>query len=474
MPFLLSTRKRAASSWLGLACLCTGLCGCASTPLPPLHAPVPAHWQHGTGSDASPPTDLTGWWHAFGDPQLDALVDRALARNLDVAQAVERLRAARALHRSDDKRFLPQLHAKTEDAIDPDASASFFVAGFDALWELDLFGRGTAVQRQAQGDLGEAAADLRAARVSLVAEVVRNWLELRAAQRQVQWLGRIRDARSRQLDRLKVRQRLQLAGIVEIEQASAALDEAVAAVTEPREAAAASAQELAVLLGQVEPDPAWLANGPLPALGAWRMVQTPADLLRSRPEILHAQAAVLRAAGDAGIARADRYPSLAIGGSLVWSTNLTTHRRTNDNALASVGPVIDIPLFDWGMRAAQAHASDHALRASVFAYRQAVLQGAAEVETALARLARRDEDEHACAAALASLTRVDEAMHKRVALRLAGPSDQTDSAIARDQAALALDVARTRRSLAFVALFKALGGAPLPAGEMPDLAQAQH
>lgn len=472
MPFLFPPRHRIAASWLGLACLCTALCGCASAPLPSLDAPVPVRWQHGTGANAEPPTDLTGWWHAFGDAQLDALVDRALANNLDVAQAVEHLRAARAIHRSDDRRFLPQLHAKTEDAIDPDASASFFVAGFDALWELNLFGRGTAVQRRAQGELGEAAADLRAARVSLVAEVVRSWLELRAAQQQEQWLAQIRDTHRLQLDRAQVRQRLHLAGTVEVEQAVAALDQAELALTEPRETVNASAQRLAVLLAQAEPDPRWLDPGPLPSLGRWRLAATPADLLRSRPEILRAQAAVLRAAGDAGIARADRYPNIAIGGSLVWSTNLTTHRRTNDNALVSIGPVIDIPLFDWGMRAAQAHASDHELRASVLAYRQAVLQGAAEVETALAQLQRRDEDEHHCAAALAALTQVEGVMRKRVALHLASPAEQADSRIARDQAAMALDEARTRRSLAFVALFKALGGAPLPAGEMPDLAQA--
>ena len=229
-----------------------------------------------------------------------------------------------------------------------------------------------------------------------------------------------------------------------------------------------------MLLGRTAPDPAWLQTTPPPTLGHWRLEATPADLLRTRPEILHAQAAVLRAAGDAGVASADRYPSLAIGGSLVWSTNLTTHRQTSDNALASIGPVIDIPLFDWGMREAQAHASEHALRASVLAYRQAVLQAAAEVETALGRLHRSEDVEAHCAAALAAVTAAEQVTDQRVALHLAGPADQADSRIARAQAALSLDQARTRRALAFVALFKALGGAPLPAGDAPDLAQAHR
>src|SRR5690349_6629805 len=161
MPDWRVRMRRLAPALLGAA-----LAGCVATPLPALKPNAPEHWRHATDAAARVPTDLHGWWHAFGDSQLDALVDQALARNLDVAQAVERLRAARALHRTVDAQFRPQLRAKTEDIPDPDASASFFVVGFDALWELDVFGRGNAERRMAQGDLDAAASDLRGARVS--------------------------------------------------------------------------------------------------------------------------------------------------------------------------------------------------------------------------------------------------------------------------------------------------------------------
>ena len=451
---------RLAPVLLGIA-----LAGCAAAPLPALRPDAPDHWRHAIDATARAPTDLHGWWHAFGDPQLDALVDRALARNLDVAQAVEHLRAARALHRTVDAQFRPQLRAKTEDIPDPDASASFFVVGFDALWELDVFGRGAAERRMARGDLDAAASGLRGARVSLVAEVARDWLELRAAQQQTQWLGRIRDMRRRQYALLQVRQRLRLAGAQDVDRARAALALADAALAEPRDAADAAAQQLAVLLGQAEPDPAWLEAAPVPSLGAWRLQSAPADLLRSRPEILHAQADVLHAAGEAGLARANRYPSLALGGSLIWSTSLQAHRPTDDNAVLSLGPVIDIPLFDWGLRAAQAQAKQHELEASVLAYRQAVLAGVAEVETAIGRLQRQSEHERHCTDAAAALAHADAIVARRAALKLAGPMDQAESAIARDQAALALVQARASHGLAFVALFKALGGAPLPTGD---------
>jgi NodT family efflux transporter outer membrane factor (OMF) lipoprotein len=453
-------RATLMAAWVTLA-------GCASAPQrsPELAPPLPAQWRHAITDQAPAPTDLHGWWHAFGDPELDTLIDQALRANLDVAQAVERLRAARTLRRHAYARYAPYLRAKTEDAIDPDASASFFVVGFDAVWELGLFGRAAASRQQAQSELDGAVADLRTARVSLVSEVTREWLELRAAQQREQLLVGIRDARRQQLDLLQVRQRLQLVPAPTVDQARAALAQAEAALVEPRQAIDAGAQRLAVLLGRNTPDPQWLQPGPAPELGAWRLDTTPADLLRTRPEIAHAEADVLRAAGEAGMAHAEMFPNIAIGGSLVWSTNLTTHRRTNDNGLGSVGPIIDIPLFDWGLRAAAAHAKKHELKAAVFAYRQAVLQGVAEVEIALGNLEQQRERERQSTLAAQALQRIDAATAERVTLKLASPLERAESTIASEQATLAQVDARTARGLAYVALYKALGGAPLPADD---------
>ncbi len=442
-----------------LAALLLG--GCTSMAIPRLDAPVPAHWRH-QSMDAAPPADLRGWWHTFHDPALDALVDTALHDNLDVAQAKERLLAARAMSRSADVAYLPRLRVKTEDAIDPDASASFFVAGFDATWELDLFGRGTATHRLARGQLDNRAASLQQVRVTLVAEVVRNWLKLRGAQQHEATLTAIRDARRQQWQLLRTRAQLQLASTHSVGEAEAALAQAEAALAAPRAATDALAQQLAMLLGRNEPDPAWLAAAPLPTLGGQSLSQAPADLLRDRPDIARAEAEVLAAAGDAGVARANLYPRVSLGGSLVWSTNLTAHRSTNDNALLSAGPMIDIPLFDWGAREAELHARTHELKASVYAYRQAVLQGVAEVETALGQLQQQREREQQSMQAHAALARAAHAAGVRVTLHLASPAEQLDSQLALAQSALALTDATMARDLAFVSLYKALGGAPLP------------
>ncbi|MEO7072602.1 MAG: TolC family protein [Rhodanobacter sp.] len=455
-------RRKGVLAGLGMG-LCLVVAGCAA-PLPKLDSPLPAQWQHASASNAAKLTDLHGWWRTFADPALDALVDRALAGNLDLAQARERLLAVRALQRRSHARYLPGLNARTRDAIDPDASGSYFVAGFDASWELGLFGRAEGTRRQAQASLDAGVADWRATQVSLVSEVAREWIGLRTAQQQEQLLQKISQTRHHAWQLLQVRQRLQLASTETTDQAQAAAAQADAALTAPRQAITASAQRLAILLGQNHPDPAWLQPGAPPELGAFQLLGTPAELLRTRPEIARAEAEVLRAAGEQALAHADLYPSIALGSSMVWATDINNNHRysTTPNAIFSLGPVIDMPLFDWGMRVAAKHAKDHELQASVLAYRQAVLQGVAEVETALGDLQQQHRREQHSQQAWQALQRVDQSALARVKLQLASPLERTQSQLAATQAAIDLSDARAAHSLAFVALFKALGGAPLP------------
>lgn len=460
----IATRRR----WRTTLLVATiALAGC-SVSMPKLQPPIPAQWQHAMASQAATPTDLHSWWRAFNDPVLNALVDRALTNNLDVAQAAERLRAARNLRQHASDPYLPFLRVNTDQVIDPDASASYLVAGFDASWEFGLFGRAQGARREAQGDLDASAADLQAARVTLVAEVVRNWIELRTAQQQETLLQQVGGVRSKQLDLLRIRQHLQLAPASAVDQAQAAAAQAEAALAAPRQAVNEAAQRLAVLVGQNHPDPAWLQAGPQPQLGAWQLPGTPANLLRTRPEIALAEANVLRAAGELGVAHADRFPSLGLDASMIWATDLNNNRKhTSDNGLVTVGPMFDMPLFDWGLRKAAEHAKSHELKASVLAYRQAVLQGVAEVETALGTLQQQEQREQHSLEAWQALQHADDSLQTRVKLQLDSPLSLADGRLAAAQAAIELTDARASHSLAYVALFKALGGAPLPADEAP-------
>jgi len=386
-----------------------------------------------------------------------------------VAQAAERMRAARLLNRHAHDPYLPTLHGRTNDIIDPDTTASYFVVGFDALWELPLFGAWQSAKRQSQGQLDGANAALRGAQVSLVAEVSRRWIELRSAQEQARLLSAIRDALQEKLRLVQVREQLRLVPPTEVAKTQAELAHAEAALAEPQQTINASAQQLAVLLGQPEPDPAWLTPGPQPRLGQWQLTTAPADMLRARPEVASAEAEVLRAAGDLGMSRADIYPHIGLGASLQWSANIASNYRVHTGeGIFSYGPVIDVPLFDWGQRVAAAHAKDHELRAAVYAYRQAVLQGVAEAETAMGDLEQLRTREEASRRATEALDTSMTALHKRAELNLGSNLDVQDGLIENHRAQLELVSAIAARDLAYVSLYKALGGAPVPTPPTPS------
>jgi multidrug efflux system outer membrane protein len=247
-----------------------------------------------------------------------------------------------------------------------------------------------------------------------------------------------------------------------------------AALAEQRQDIIASAQQLALLLGQNQPDPAWLQPGSPPTLGAYQISSAPADLIRTRPEIARAEADVLQAAGAQALANAEQYPSVGLGGSIDWSVDIDNDnkRSTTPNSIISFGPELNIPLFDWGIRLAAKHAKDHELKASLLAYRKAVLQGAADVETALGALQQQTLREQQSIEARDALRRIDGTVQQRVQLRLDSPLDRVESRIALTQADAQLAQARAERSVAYVALFKALGGAPLPTAAQLGIAEA--
>jgi multidrug efflux system outer membrane protein len=439
------------------------LVACAAQPLPTLTPPVPLAWRHAP-LEQPLPADLHGWWKDFGDEQLNALVDRALAGNLNLAQAMARLRASRTLRTHAGDRYLPFVSARTENAINPNASATYLMAGFDAVWELGLFGRREGTRRALQGEQDDATATLESIRVSLVGEVVADYLMLGAAHERYTALQRIQDLNQHGIELLRIRQGLGLASDSELAATEGQLARSGSSLLLAQQQIDALAQQLAVLLGQPQPDQAWLTAVPFPRLAEAAIASAPADLLRTRPDIRRAEAQVLQAAGQAQLARADRLPNVGIGGSIVWSTNIITNRRGGTTFdIASAGPLINIPLFDWGQRRAQAQASSELLEAAVLAYRQAVLQGVAEVEIALGNLQRQRDRAALEATAVAATLRVADHTAQRLALSLASPLDAQAATLAQAEARLAQVDASVDHGLAYVALFKALGGAPLPA-----------
>lgn len=441
------------------------LSACASAPsIPPLPTEMPATWLHAPqGASASAP-DLRGWWKAFGDARLDRLVERALADNLGVRQAMLRIGSARALHEHTYSSYLPQFGFRTLSEPVPDNSASYFQFGFDSKWEFGLFGRAESHARVTAGDIGVAEGEAQALRVTVVAEVVRRYLELRGAEQRLHLLQQVREQSAEKLRLTQARERLRLATAMETARAEADQATAAAALADPALAIDRARLQLALLLGLDRPDDELMAADPaVPRLGNLRVDTAPAELLRTRPEIRKAEGEVLKAAGEAGLAEADLYPRIGIGGALTYASRVIGHTRLSDaDGIITFGPAIEIPLFDWGARRAVADAREAALSASVLAWRQAVLEGVAEAEIAMATLHRLGERAAALARSVTGLKAATESASTLARLGLADGFDRVAAQDALVQAQLELAQVEQERGIAFVALYKALGGAPLP------------
>lgn len=451
-------------SWLPMAALLLG--GCVAPPPVALDQHVPAQWAQAL--PPGPSVDLRQWWRIWKDPALEALVEQALSENLDLRQAVHRLREQRLLSQAGSHLFRPYVRASTNTLQDIAATDTYFHASIDMAWELGLFGQSDANALAQTAAVQQAQAQWQAARVSLVAQVVRHYWDIRAAQHQRSLLEQLNAIDLRTLHLAQVRQAQRLDSSEAVAQAQIQASESRAQLAMVQAEQARAAHGLAVLLGRDTAQPEWLgpaADGvtaglPSPAVGM--PAQLPAELLRSRPDIQVSQAQVYSAAADLGLARSAMYPRLTLVGSLLYSHNVTRNFRTRVDNMPMVGPVFDIPLFDWGQRRDRADAQQQALDAAELAYRQSVLLAVAEVESALAGLAAQRQRDQALGQASAQWQQ--RAVHNATRVRLGLSSEYAGLAVRRASVLAQSEqaTAQAAQALAYVALYKALGGAALP------------
>ena len=450
---------RIVARWrVALQCgLAATLAGCVSVPPPPAReVALPARWH---GATAAPPVDLSQWWHGFHDAQLDRLIATALDENLSIAEAGYRWRAARALAGSSDARFRPALTLNALPAVNVESTASYFQVGFDATWELGLFGRARSQRESAHADAALAMVETQAARVAVTAEVARHYIELRAAQARQALQERRLDQAKAGVERALRARELGLGSAPDRQKAQAdlALDEARLELLrhQPEQQVLAIAQ----LLGRTGLDESLLAAGPQPTTPAIADAPPPAELLRTRPEIRRAEAEVDKAAAELGIAQSELLPQVGLGGTLTYASKINGDQLLSPRSIVSIGPSISIPLFDWGLRRASALAHGDLLSAAVVHYRQAVVDGAAEVQTALSNLAAARERmvmlDAAAERARLSADQVDRLRE----LGLADASRRAEAERSLGEVQAEQIDAQAAAGLALIALYKALGGA---------------
>ena len=391
---------------------------------------------------------------------LSQLLKLAAADNLTIAIASERLRGARLMSGRMSSEFRPVLGAHGTPVSNPDNSASFFQAGFDATWELGLFGRSRSNRTLARGDVALASADLRAARVVVRAEVTRSYIGLRSEQERHRALQDAIQLAQRLQYLLMRRMALGLGTRQPLDQATELLLGLQSAQSRSEETVSRHAEELALLLGLTMPDSNWLRSEATPSVNIidqHSVEETPADVLRSRPDVLRAEQQMLIAAAQLDRAQSELYPSVSIVGSLSAAFRSVGHLRRTPGNLLSIGPIIDLPLFDWSMRRAarDAHGSD--LRATSLAYRQAVLEGLADAESALATLNSTGQNLHNEQQLLDRRASVAQAAERSQQRQLAGEIEILDARLAVLEATRRVSEAREQQCYAYIALRKALG-----------------
>ncbi|POR46528.1 efflux transporter outer membrane subunit [Bosea psychrotolerans] len=407
-----------------------------------------------------PRRDLGGWWRRFHDPVLERLVEQARRQNLSIAQASARLAAGRSQAEAAPSLFLPtvggsgQAVTGTSREQIEDPLRRPLMAGFDTSWDAGLFGLAASTNKVAAASLAIVGDELDAVRITVTAEVAAAYISLRSIQRQRELTVALVAAQERRAQFARSRSRTGMAASGEEADSAASLDEARAELARLEARATAMRQQIAMLLGSSAPDAALFTPGSQPISRDTPMAGRPAELLRARPDVRAAEQRVLKAAAEIGIAKADLYPRLRLGGTI----GIGGPSIASPFGIAG-GPSIQIPLFDYGRRAAALHARRALLDEALAAYRQNVLTAYQEASVTLANWRAAREG----ALRLGATVEAEQRGERRIrVLRREGLAEATR--LAESDASLLLTrrrlaVAKEMEALALVALYKALGAA---------------
>lgn len=413
------------------------------------------------------------WWRLFDDPALDALVEKALAHNTDIRVAQANLKQARALLSQQKAGWLPTstvsgqytrqqigTGSSAQFQLDNPIKTDFFQAGFDAQYELDLFGRVSRSVEAARGDYEAAQAGLNDARVSIAAETASTYaqacgfaVQAATARETVELQGKTLDLTQRLLSGGRVTQRDVDQSVILVEQARA---QAATFEAEQR----ASLYALVVLTGEppAQFDQTAAACKALPTIAQSIAVGDGQAMLARRPDVRQAERTLAADTARIGVATAALFPSITILGSINTSGLQASDLKKSDSIGWSFGPLISWNFPFNGAARAQVRQNKAIAEGSLANFDKAVLTALQETEQALARLKGALDGE----ASLQRAMRASDSAAFIAEKRFGAGSDSflqlLDAQRDRATTRAALAQAQSDRAAAQVALFKALGG----------------
>ncbi len=470
-----------------VAAFTSAACAVATAkPVPPPVA-VPGGWAAGSesGARAEPSGDISRWWTTLGDPTLSELVDRALAANPDLRIARSRLRQARVQRGLAKMDYLPSIDASiagnrsktTGDGLAGNAVQAFS-AGLDASWEPDIFGATRNAVSAAQADLQATEANLYATQVSLAAEVALGYVDLRSTQAR---LAIARDSLARQEETLELTRWRAQAGLtseLDVEQSRANLEQTRAQVPSLETALAQSEHALATLLGQtpVAVHELLAKEGTVPGVPDEVAVGIPADTLRQRPDVRAAERQLVAAIARVGEAKAARFPSLRLSGSLGVGAQSLGALLSPDSVTRSILGSLTAPLFNRGRISSQIRIQSETQQQALATYESAVLGALQEVEDALVSLANTRRRRISLEAAAESSRNAARLARQQYTAGLTSYQTVLDTERSMLSADDSLESSKAEGASALVRLYKALGGgwAPAPVRETTARPQSEE
>ncbi len=410
------------------------------------------------------------WWRRLNDSTLNQLIAQATEQNKDLAVAKSRLLEARALWREAQFDFAPTVTASSSyDTTQLGASmnAAFrgrtvdtWRTGFDADYELDLFGRVRNSVKAAKATSAAAEASLQDLLITLQAEVTINYLELRGAQAQ---LSVAQENAGNQSEALRIAEASLKGGRgtqLDVARANALLNATQAQIPSYEESVAKAIHRLAVLSGRnpSELRPQLQKALKQPAVPSSAAIAKPAELLRLRPDIRMAENSLAAATARVGIATADLFPRLTFGGRLNLEGQTLASLNQYGSPAYSLGPRLSWAFLNLGRVRQQIKAAGHRADAALSTYEQTVLLALEEVENALTSYDRERQRLRHLEASAASAREAATLARQRYQDGVADFLTVLDAERVALGAQNDIVLSRTRATAAWVRIYKAMGG----------------
>jgi NodT family efflux transporter outer membrane factor (OMF) lipoprotein len=424
--------------------------------------------------------DLAQWWRSFRDPHLVSLVERSIAANPDIAIALARLQQARAQRLVATGAALPKgqlsagaaygsgtdnTRARVSETLHSAANTTGFnhideAGGFDAAWELDVFGKLRREIEASHVDALAAAKARDAVLVSVVANVARAYIELRGFQEQIAVTRRNIEAARRSLQVVQTRFNEGLTNELDVTLAQRQLATFEAGLGPLTGQLQSSRYVIAVLLGQYPETLAkeLTAEAPAPRFPARIPVGLPVSLLQRRADIQQAEFEIGAATARMGSAIADLFPRVAVTSAVGGQGGARATTGTPITFIGGIGPALYWPVLDFGTLDARIEVADYRAREALLRYKANVLGAVQEVDQAIsgynAEQSRLNSLSRARSAALEAV-KLSSARYER------GLTDYLNVLDAeRQQFELEAQYVISRRmaGVQLVALYKALGG----------------